>query len=116
MRKIFNYLFLLPLAVVLILLSVANRQSVQFSVDPLNSETPALALDLPLFVFLFAAFLLGMLLGGFLVWMSQGKHRKALREKSFEATKLKKDYETNTNSPTKNRPEIAPGLPVATRN
>ena len=88
MRKLFNYLFLLPLAVLLILFSVANRQSVRLSLDPLNVDTPALSIELPLFVFLFFGVVVGMLLGGFLVWISQGKHRKALREKSIEASKL----------------------------
>ena len=58
MRKLFNYLFLLPLAVLLILFSVANRQSVQLSLDPLNAETPALSVNLPLFVVIFLALLI----------------------------------------------------------
>ncbi len=115
MRKLFNYIFLLPLAVVLILFSVANRQNVQFSLDPLNAEAPALALELPLFVFLFAAFLLGMLLGGFLVWLSQGRHRKALREKSHEVNKLQNENQSAAEAAKQKRPEIAPGLPVASR-
>ncbi|MEM9330312.1 MAG: LapA family protein [Pseudomonadota bacterium] len=116
MRKIFNYIFLLPLAIVLILLSVANRQSVRFSLDPLNSDTPALFVDLPLFVVLFLTFLLGILLGGMFVWLSQGKHRKALREKTAESSRLKREVDNNSNTSPEARPEIAPGLPVATRN
>ena len=116
MRKLFNYVFLLPLAILLILLSVANRQFVQVSLDPLSSEAPALSLELPLFVFLFITFLLGMLLGGMLVWLSQGKHRKALREKSHEASKLKQETSRNTDNVPAKRPEIAPGLPLASRN
>lgn len=115
MRKLFNYIFLLPLAVVLILFSVANRQNVRFSLDPLNSETPALSVELPLFVFLFVAVVLGMLLGGFLVWLSQGKHRKALRDKTQEATRLQAANDTAAQSAEKTRAEIAPGLPVASR-
>lgn len=115
MRKLINYVFLLPLAIILILLSVANRQFVRFSLDPLNTETPALALELPLFVFLFATFLLGMLLGGMLVWWSQGKHRRALREKSHEASKLKQETNKTSGDLAAQRPEIAPGLPVASR-
>ncbi|MGI9350410.1 MAG: LapA family protein [Rhizobiaceae bacterium] len=116
MRKLFNYLFLVPLAIILILLSVANRQLVRFSLDPLNSEIPALSLTLPLFVFLFLALVFGMLIGGFLVWLSQGKHRKALREKTSEASRLNHGQEANAGQDATNRPEIAPGLPVASRN
>ena len=115
MRKFFNYIFLLPLAIVLILLSVANRQPVRFSLDPLNSVTPALSLELPLFVFLFAAVILGMLVGGALVWISQGRHRKALREKSLEARQLKQQQTAGEPTDGTELAEIAPGLPVATR-
>jgi len=114
MRKLLNYILLLPVAIVLILLSVANRQWTRFSLDPLNSESPALFVDLPLFVYLFVALLLGMLLGGFLVWRTQGKHRRALREKSFEVTKLKREQDRADVTPAGGA-EIAPGLPVATR-
>lgn len=115
MRKMFSYVFLLPLAVILILLSVANRQSVRFSLDPLNSADPALSLSLPLFVFLFVFFLSGMLLGGLLVWLSQGKYRKALREKTHEAGKLQREHDETTKSQNSAPQEIAPGLPVASR-
>ena len=115
MRKLVNYIFLLPLAIILILLSVANREITRFSLDPLNAESPALSVELPLFVFLFIAVLLGMLLGGFLVWLSQGKHRKALREKSLEAQNLKNGEVGSGETPKNAITEIAPGLPVATR-
>ncbi len=115
MRKFFNYIFLLPLAIVLILLSVANRQPVRFSLDPLNSLSPALSVELPLFVFLFVIFLVGILLGGFLVWMSQGRHRKALREKSHEAEKLQREREASMKPQGSAAQEIAPGLPMVSR-
>lgn len=115
MRKVFNYIILLPLAIVLILLSVANRQTTQFNLDPLDPANPAVSVELPLFVFLFMAVILGMLLGGFLMWLSQGKHRKALREKSHEAEKLVQEQAKNTVTNPSEVVEIAPGLPVATR-
>ncbi|MEO0328077.1 MAG: LapA family protein [Pseudomonadota bacterium] len=112
MKKLINYLILLPLAVILIVLSVANRHLVQLSVDPTSMENPALSLELPLFVFLFMCFLLGMIVGGTLVWFSQGKNRRALREKSYEANKLKQDVEASKTAEPTARPEIAPGLPL----
>ncbi len=116
MRKLFNYVLLLPLAVVLILISVANRQPVRFSLDPLDTVNPALSLELPLFVFLFAVFLVGMLMGGFLIWLSQGRHRRALREKSHEAEELKRERQSTKATETSNTAEIAPGLPMVSRN
>ncbi len=116
MKKFFNWLFLVPLAIVLILLSVANRQITTFSLDPLNSETPAISFELPLFVFLFMALILGMIIGSILTWMAQGKHRRALREKAYEANQLQREKEVSLKE-TANAPqeEIAPGLPMVSR-
>jgi len=110
MRKFVNLFFLLPLAVLLILLSVANRQGVRFSLDPLNAEQPALAFELPFFVFLFIALFIGMVIGGSLTWITQGKHRKALRQKSNEADELK--HQSDIAEPPRKAEEIAPGLPL----
>ena len=113
MRKIFNILFLFPIAIVLILLSVANRQHVQFSLDPLNSSEPALAVTLPFFVFLFGALLLGALLGGLVTWISQGQTRKELRKQKSEVGKLKLENEQAQGKMKSQQKEIAPGLPLA---
>ncbi|RVC41246.1 DUF1049 domain-containing protein, partial [Mesorhizobium sp. M4A.F.Ca.ET.090.04.2.1] len=52
-----------PLAVVLIALAVANREPIAFTLDPFNPGNPALTLKLPLFVFLFLALAIGMIVG-----------------------------------------------------
>ncbi len=48
-------LVFVPLAVVLIALAVANRGLSAFTIDPFNPGNPALTVELPLFVLLFAA-------------------------------------------------------------
>ncbi|MEM7290713.1 MAG: LapA family protein [Pseudomonadota bacterium] len=109
----FNLFFLVPLAIILVLLSVANRQLTQFSLDPLNADSPALAFELPLFVLLFMALILGMVIGSCLTWMTQGKHRRALREKSYEANQLEREVAAGKKSSAdNNKQEIAPGLPL----
>ena len=117
MKRLFNFVILFPLGVLLILISVANRQPVRFSLDPLSSQSPALSVELPLFVLLFAILIVGLLLGGIIVWFTQGKHRKALREKSLESEKLKKDSgaTAHSNVETEVQKEIAPGLPMISR-
>lgn len=116
MKKFFNLFFLVPLAIVLILLSVANRQLTSFSLDPLNTEAPAIAFELPLFVFLFVALILGMIIGSALTWMAQGKHRRALREKAYEANLLQREKDSALKEvPEKAPEEIAPGLPMVSR-
>ncbi|MDJ0613088.1 MAG: lipopolysaccharide assembly protein LapA domain-containing protein [Rhizobiaceae bacterium] len=113
MRKAFSLIFLVPLAIVLVLLSVANRAPTQFSLDPLNSQAPALAFELPLFVLLFLALMLGLVIGSFLTWTRQGKYRRALREKSYEASQLQREKETDVKSGSNIKSaEIAPGLPL----
>ena len=112
MRKLMNLIFLVPIAIVLILLSVANRHWVTFSLDPLNTEAPAFALSLPFFVFIFAALIIGAMIGSCLTWFTQGKHRKALREQAYENTCLKREYEKEHPAEKKQPTEIAPGLPL----
>ena len=59
-RKLIFLFITIPVAIVLILLSVANRAPVTFNLDPFNPEMPAYAFTLPLFVLMFAALLLGL--------------------------------------------------------
>lgn len=112
MRKFINLIFLIPIAIILILLSVANRHWVTFSLDPLNTQAPAFALSLPFFIFIFAALIIGAVIGSCLTWFAQGKHRKALREQTYENTCLKRDYEKEHPTEKKQAAEIAPGLPL----
>ena len=76
---------LVPLAVVLIALAVANRAPVAFTLDPFNPGNPALTLQLPLFFLLFAALAIGMVIGSLATWFKQGHYRKLARQRGLEA-------------------------------
>mgnify|MGYP001120613195 CR=1 FL=1 len=78
-------LIFVPIAIVLIALAVANRGAVAFTLDPFNPGNPALTLALPLFVLLFAAFGLGMIVGSMATWFKQGRYRKLARQRNLEA-------------------------------
>ena len=78
-----------PLAVILIALAVANREMVAFTVDPFNPGNPALTVTLPFFIFLFAALGLGMIVGGVITWVRQGRYRKLARQRRLEAEGLR---------------------------
>lgn len=93
MKKFVSLLILVPLAVVLIALSVANRHLVKFSLDPFNELQPFLSVELPFFVYLFISLLTGMLLGGMLTWWTQGKHRQNARKQKAEARKLQEEMD-----------------------
>jgi hypothetical protein len=60
-----------PAAVVAAVVAVANRQGVDFSLDPFSQISPALAVRMPLFVLLFLTFGVGVLLGGMATWLSR---------------------------------------------
>lgn len=112
MTKLLKLLFLVPIAVFLIVLSVANRQLVSFSLDPFNTETPAISFELPFFVFLFVALLAGMILGSVATWFKQGTLRQNLRTKSAEFEKLRRETDTLKDSVETAPLEISPGLPI----
>ena len=84
-KRIVNVLILIPIAIVLIVLSVANRQSVTLALNPFRPEDQVLSLHAPLFVLLFAALILGLLVGAAVTWFNQGKHRKRARSQSLAA-------------------------------
>ena len=84
-RSIVAATILIPLAVVIVLLALANRQAVTVSLDPLLSDKPTLAVTQPLFVLLLAAVLAGVIVGGIAAWLRQGKWRQAARRAQAEA-------------------------------
>lgn len=90
-KRLTTLLIVLPLAILLIIFGVANRQLVQISLDPVATDAPIYALQMPLFMALFAALILGVVIGGVAVWFTQGAHRKQAREKQVEARKLTRE-------------------------
>jgi len=78
-----------PLAIILIALAVANRELVAFTLDPFNPGNPKLTLSLPLFIFLFAALAIGMIVGSLATWVKQGRYRKLARQRGVEAESLR---------------------------
>ena len=79
MKRILTWLFWGPVAVLVTGVAVANRHSVQFALDPLSASDPLFSAELPLFVLLLAAVLVGLLIGGVASWINQGKYRRAAR-------------------------------------
>jgi uncharacterized integral membrane protein len=79
LNRLVTVLVLIPLAIVLVALAVANRASVAFTIDPFNPGNPGLTTSLPLFVLLFAALALGLVVGSLATWFRQGRYRKAAR-------------------------------------
>jgi uncharacterized integral membrane protein len=78
-----------PLAIILVALAVANRGAASFTMDPFNPGNPGLTLQAPLFVLLFSALALGMVIGSLATWFKQGRYRKVARLRGQEAETLR---------------------------
>ena len=121
MKRFLWALIGVPVAVVLIVLSVANRQPVTLRLDPFNEVSPAIAFTLPFFMHLFAALLVGMLIGGMVAWFGQSKYRRQARQEKqkaerfeLEATESRKRAEALAmqGADGSNVPATGSGLPV----
>lgn len=95
LSRIVTIIVLVPLAVIIIALAVANRALVPFTLDPFNPGNPALTAQMPLFVFLFTALALGMIIGSVATWFRQGRYRRIARQRSHEVDRLRKAENAN---------------------
>jgi len=93
-RKTIAALILVPLAVFIVALAIANRHPVTLSLDPLAPDQPALAVTQPLFLILLLAVLAGVIVGGVASWLRQGRWRRAARRTEAEARALRAENET----------------------
>ena len=89
MRKVVTIFILVPLAIVILMFAMANRELISVSFDPFDSVQPAFALKLPLFVLIFVLVGLGVLIGGTASWLKQHKWRSRARQAESEARTLR---------------------------
>jgi len=92
-KSLIRIFFVLPIAVIVIMLAVANRHAVTLSFNPLAPDDPATAFDVPVFWLVFACVAMGVILGGIAVWFTQGRFRRAARENRHEAAKWRAENE-----------------------
>lgn len=90
-KRIIAVIVLVPVAVIVVAFSVANRHPVGLTLDPFHPGNPALSYSAPFFAWLFIAFALGLIVGGLATWFGQGKHRKLSRQRGQEADRLRRD-------------------------
>ena len=86
-KRIVKVVILIPVAIVLIVLSVANRQPVTLAFNPFRPEDSVLSVTAPFFVYLFLAVIFGLVIGSLATWFTQGKYRKRARVEASEAVK-----------------------------
>ena len=85
-KRILALLIALPVAIIIIALSLANRRPVQLDVPNLSGE-PLLSAQLPLFVVLFVTLFAGLVIGSLATWVRQGRHRRKAATNKVEATR-----------------------------
>jgi uncharacterized integral membrane protein len=90
-NRFLTIVILVPLAIILIALAVANRGFAPFTIDPFNPGNPALTVSWPLFVYLFIAFAIGLVVGAAATWLKQGRYRKQARRHAEEARGLREE-------------------------
>jgi uncharacterized integral membrane protein len=92
-HKLIFWLIVVPLAIVILMFAVANREIVTVSFDPFNAEAPAAAVSVPLFVLIFILVLLGVLIGGMAAWLRQSSYRQAARLRDADVSALRHEIE-----------------------
>lgn len=85
MQKFLTALVLIPLGLILVVFSVANRHLVTVSYDPLDLKEPFGSIELPLFAVIIASAILGVIAGGVATWLGQRRWRRAARRTKAEA-------------------------------
>ncbi len=106
--KRLTWILSLPLIIVAVVFSVANREAITLDLWPF-----ALSLSVPLSMALLASLVLGLLIGGLAVWLSAGRTRRRARQ----ARRRVEELEREVARPARER--VAPGgaasLPAPTR-
>ena len=108
-KKIVNLVVFVPLGILLIVLSVANRQSVTLALNPFNPQDSVLSLTAPFFLFLILTLILGMAIGSAVTWWTQGRYRKQARVEAREAIK----WQTEADRQKAGVPATTSNLPAA---
>ena len=97
MRGFAKVIILVPLALLAVAFAVGNRGNVSLTFDPF-SDTPYMV-EVPLFVVVFAALILGVILGGAATWLGQGRHRRAARMHRRDVERLRSDLDRLQGTP-----------------
>jgi len=103
LRRFLGWLVGVPVAVVLVVLSVANRHEVTFALDPRGAADAALSYQVPLYLLLFAALLVGLVVGWVVAWAGQSRWRREARRQRRAIAE----------APHATRPALTPPTPGA---
>ena len=92
MKRLLTALFLTVFLLALFVFLVANREPMMLSMDPFNTEDPALAVGpVPAAVLLVIALAFGFVLGAFAMWLSGAKRRREAKLRRREVRTLQRE-------------------------
>lgn len=95
MLRYIRYLVLVAIALVLVVVALANRGAVTVNTLPdgiaaiPGMDLMSYSFQLPMFLVIFASIAAGVLIGYVLEWVREHKHRVAMRSEHREVVKLK---------------------------
>jgi hypothetical protein len=87
LKRVLTLLIAFPLGAVLVAIAVSNRQPVGLILDPFKPENPALSVELPFYLYLLGALVVGVILGGMATWMGQSRWRQTARAQGQRAAR-----------------------------
>ena len=93
-RKAAAVVILVPLAIVIVLMAIGNRQAVTLSLDPLLSDPPSYSLRQPLFLIILVALIAGVIIGGCAAWLRQRRWRRDARRSRAEIGALRAETQS----------------------
>lgn len=95
LRKVISVIVLVPLAIVLVLFALANREMITLSLDPFDPTRPAFTYRMPLFILVFLLLFTGVLVGGVAAWLRQASWRRVARRLRSENRELRAELSAN---------------------
>jgi uncharacterized integral membrane protein len=104
--RLFWIIVMVPVAIIVIALSVANRSVVPLTFDPFMPGNPGLTINAPLFMYLFVSLVVGLVLGSFVTWAAQGRYRTQVRRASAEIDSLRREAQARETALRANQPAL----------
>lgn len=104
-----KYLFLLVVAVALVLMAMANRETVVVEMIPEELATwlgLQYAIELPLFVVILGGVVVGLLVGFVWEWLREHRHRAEAKTQKRTARALEREVESLKGASRDNQDEI----------
>ncbi|WP_051213877.1 LapA family protein [Maritalea myrionectae] len=94
LKRVVTWFFLIPLALLFAFFALANRQEILLGVDPLSPDSPFVGpFPVPLFIVIYGALMLGIVLGGVGAYVGQHKKRAEVRALRKQNTELKQQLD-----------------------